>query len=1737
MPKSYRLRTKIGVDQSIRVNIEQDFDFLEVLSLKLRQEDVYTRFCADYGVVIGRVVANGGYGIPNANVSVFVPVENMDLNDPVISSLYPYKSPEEKNEDGFRYNLLPYVQEYGGHTPTGTFPTRQDVISRQEVLEIYEKYYKFSVKTNESGDFMIVGVPLGLQKVVLDLDLSNMGCFSLRPQDLIRMGRGVQDQFNGSQFKSSSDLSSLPQIVNQVKDVDVASFWGQEDLCNIGITRVDFDLRDLNIELEPTAVFMGSIFSTPNNQMLRKNCKPKTEQGDLCGLVTGPGEILAIRQTIDVDINGDPILEQYFLPNGGKVIDDEGTFVTEVPMNLDYIFTNEFGEEVISNDPSIGIPTKSKYRFKVKYQSDDNGPAVSNNIFNPIKGEIIRGNFLVPQIREYGWNGTTTNPGIDPSNLSNTATVSLNFNNPNEVETRLITVPSNASVEVLTSPDAENIETYVNGQLRTEAWIDFPNGGILEIRVTKRNNLGTFTPVNLDYVLYDYRYSQFQKSYAFSLDWNEYANKSVAINCEDFFYEMVYNKVYTTAQLIEEYRKGSGRARFLGIKEIIDRGCESTTNKFPTNDGVRNFDFLYFLFNIIISLLTPVIIALIPITHLLALLWPILKWVLVIFLSGFLGYLTFSYGLAAVSAFPSVGLIILFGVIAILFGVVTGLFIAKVAPLIVKFNFKSFGLPMMTYPDCLACECGSDDLPDDEITDGFPGGSDPTEGQEIRKYTVWDNGGPSILAPLNNPSTWGVLGGEPTNTLPLGVDPDEYSGNSSRQNAKYSADLWGVRYALAGYPEPNSNYYGAPIVRRYSDGNRQRSSKFYLSKEVTTAQSMNLMNMRSRYFNDPYNTTNGQNIIQTTVGNNPSFTDNLVIMLVNVGSSLNQGDILSFNNVNNIQDLNYSATTNPVNQFGSQSITGTTALSVTKSLTYLDANGQTQTINLNLSASTTEKEYLFKTGVEYFQVLNSMTLQQAIGLVNNNNGLLWTHLVRTNRIPYYNPSSNRSSFFDVDPLQIISNISDNFRLVFMVRGVDVWSDKQYIKYDLSRIFGYPTFNSEVKVEGDFYLNVPVQASTTSNSKWVPEEHTVSYSNSSVFHEPFNFNVDPLSYSLVSTPNLRYYSSLGNNTLFRAASGEKRISDFISNSNGAYLTNTRNVIKLDNGQSQFIVNGGTLIGSDRINNITSSVNDIANLNATVFSPRYPSINVNISGPNPKLVMRSDRLPTSDVERVNRNNSMVFHLNPNFAIYKVGGDTLSVLTQNSFDSSDASEDYADEYGNNPQINSVTSTFSCGEMIPLSCYQVNTITNTITVNPNCPDNTDPERVVNGCYRILEKPYVVGIGRDLQNFSEWKARFRFTFGACRNVISLTFVNNWVNGALYMYSFQKDDIYGNDPNDTKFLTTPDYEFCEDTIVYQEINNSFFYRSSPYNSNASKFTGKLPPQKNSGEYYRGQNKVMLGAPTTVMDMGPRDEFLQQICFNPDYQGYIVDNITSTSYKDTSDLLQTFFISRLTNSTFLQNLVGFGNASISSLFSRENQRLDGDLTQLMSINSEFGVTPYMGNNYPSNALYFDLNRKPNMGVFFSANTVNRDLITPGRVTFRDNQIFLTNLYGFRDQEVPFHPWNIKSNNNVIFGNEYNDWKYKTPTNNIDTIKYQTVDRLNSSYTFPSNISTPTTEKPGFIYNSKISGENIELDDVIQRDISKMKLLVGAPYHFYFGLRIGKSAMNKYIDKYMFNQEIL
>lgn len=86
--KSFRIRTNILKDSHVSLQLTQDYDLLEILSLKIRQIEDYKVHMSNYGVIVGRVLANDGFGVPNAKVSVFIPIENIDLSNSDITNLY-----------------------------------------------------------------------------------------------------------------------------------------------------------------------------------------------------------------------------------------------------------------------------------------------------------------------------------------------------------------------------------------------------------------------------------------------------------------------------------------------------------------------------------------------------------------------------------------------------------------------------------------------------------------------------------------------------------------------------------------------------------------------------------------------------------------------------------------------------------------------------------------------------------------------------------------------------------------------------------------------------------------------------------------------------------------------------------------------------------------------------------------------------------------------------------------------------------------------------------------------------------------------------------------------------------------------------------------------------------------------------------------------------------------------------------------------------------------------------------------------------------------------------------------------------------------------------------------------------------------------------------------------------------------------------------------------------------------
>jgi hypothetical protein len=1862
MPKSYRIRTEVGVDKYINVNLEQDWESLEVLSLKILANDVYTRMCADYGVVVGRVFVNNGFGLPNARVSVFIPLDDADELNPVISELYPYKTITETNEDGYRYNLLPKLPSYRGHQSTGSFPNVSDVLMDDSYIEVYDKYYRFTVKTNESGDFMIFGVPVGNQTIVMDVDLSDIGCFSLSPQDLIQQGLATESQVNGSTFKSSTNLRELPQIKNLVFDVDVSPFWGDPDLCQVAITRVDFDLTKLaNINIQPTSIFMGSIISTTDDDALKVSCKPKNNTGNLCELVAGPGEVLAIRHTINSDNQGLPILEQYQIEQEGKVIDQDGTYLLNVPMNLDYVFTNEFGQQVLSDDPSKGIPTKGRYRFKFKWQNEQG-----------LQGSFQRANFLVPNVREYGWSNYTVDPLTTflPSTYSYTLGVGV-------VTGSTVVFATGQGLADPTTTNVQSYIIYINGQPYTGTLnaIEITPGTQLQIVA---NPVDPSQPQVITFKQYPQALFDLYRSYAFSTDWDDYVNKQEAIDCEDTFYEFQYNKVYTTAMFLDRYKNGIGRAKHLGIKEIDNRTCKSTVNTFPVNDIIRNFDPIFFIFNVLVNILTFPILVLLFVAHFIALIWPVLKYLL-LFLGPYIVYQGVSAGIDlgyyigtllnfAPLGGPVISIATILQIVAqgfrVIIQVAAGLaFTYFYTKFLIENtqngridNFPRIGLPMIAYPDCTSCDC---DCGTASMEDDFDANTLAQEQQNIQNglqnpdsglgYDVTLAQSNSIIAPVNSPGSYDIAHPNFENDA-NGDDPFQCGNTGGYKSFETLLGQNDIDIAVAvkaaidfkrivsGYDvlsstDPNKLFNNeeyllhAPQPFLWSAnkiGGGVSDERFFAYPKTTTfPQQLNQFNTRDKYFS-------GVNQIKTTV--NPSsgstpFFDQVVVVLMNSGTaaSITPGGLCSF------QDPNYmdsgsqfrmrNLTGATLNQFSNNAITGLTTTGVTTyTVNYANPTNPNGTSNSSsiifinqpqvsqvAGSATQEQSYLqFPTDVEYYQLLTGFTVTDFINASLGTSGYYKSSYLEHNvQFDYPLCSGNNvpvcpsfGTYTIQDVLYTMPNWQ-NYEVCIFVRGVDPHTSQQTISYDISKIFGNTSFNGNVVVTGNYYLNVPIQSSTVVQK---PQTHnTTTNNNVKLYFPSYNFtitppNVNPNNYSAF-TSNLPYfYLSTDDSPSYTSAPGWLNISTQTQGSPFVYVdASSQYTLPINQLNPTTYVGGGAFLGWVGNNSFSSNMlTDTAisddnqkkqyyNTNAgyfqqqfscggngnlsSLYSPAYYNqsyspINFNNSL---RIIMRSDRLPTSTrVENgANPATGFALHQNNNFTVYATNGQ-LESPTINSGGDLVNGESF-DETG---PVSGLTSTLTCEGMVPLECYSGSG--NNVGVVPSGQCSIPTNRMINGCYCLLNKKYVKEYGSDVRLFLEWKVRFTMNFAACRGVFAQVFQNNWVNGVLYMFNFNKRLTFGVNP------LIPNYDYCTDVIVFDDINNSFYYRSSPWNKNIQEFIGKNKPQTNplipqslSTFPGFGYNDRQIQFPTTLVDLGPRDYFINEICCSAGEGGfgsYYANQLKSTSYQDNADIIQLGFLSRILNEGVRQRILPIGQGQnntegkgIEQFFNstRGGYRIDGDWAQMLSINSEWKVLPFITENllgpnandyiffgdnyYPATPPSGANDVKPVLGLFFQTPQENlryRKIESPGIETYSFNPL-IQNYYGYsKSQVVPNYKWSLKQSNpsQNIFGTEDNNWYTNVVGQGFFKKKYQDLD-----FTTLGEKYVTSTTNLGYIANYTLAGvpEPLIPPSVVNQgqpigSVSQ-SVVVGAPYHFYFGLNNGKTALNRFYKLYVATTE--
>jgi hypothetical protein len=566
----------------------------------------------------------------------------------------------------------------------------------------------------------------------------------------------------------------------------------------------------------------------------------------------------------------------------------------------------------------------------------------------------------------------------------------------------------------------------------------------------------------------------------------------------------------------------------------------------------------------------------------------------------------------------------------------------------------------------------------------------------------------------------------------------------------------------------------------------------------------------------------------------------------------------------------------------------------------------------------------------------------------------------------------------------------------------------------------------------------------------------------------------------------------------------------------------------------------------------------NYYSRIYNTTGNTINFSLGNINPsdnpnggyKTVMRGDRLPTSTNVEEYCCNAMVLQKNFNFQIYLIPEDGVFDISSSqgssaSAGSGDLQYTYADLVGS-PAINRVFDSFTCNGSVNLECYGCSNGTINIAGH-SCQEYLGETIFEFGCYRFITTIFL-SLGNDWLLMFEWIARNMVMLGACRNVFSHRFVNNWVNGTLYAFPF-KNEIGAYTSPTSATPNQPRFKFCgvgidvlgqaDGVLIYHNQTKNFYYRATPYNTTTNEF-----------EQISRDN---MGFPTTIMDLGPRADYLQELVMSDDYDGYVANRLDSSSFVTVDDILNLFIVSRFIDQTFLKSLLGslnilayFSNNRANDGVGGTKLMIDADYAQLISINSELGVAPFLSSNYPDNPpgqqnpIFFYCNNV--LGIFFSSDTQLRDYITPKRTIINPSGTSVGNCtfnnFPVYSQRVPLSQWYIKDTN-YIFGLQSNNWDFTFDGNKVFSHKYQSLDRLNqNSRYFRTDNTNENQYYKGYIYavkNVLLPVPHIELSasklDWEKNPPDAQLVTTGAPFHFYFGLRRGASAFDRFRLKWI------
>jgi hypothetical protein len=889
------------------------------------------------------------------------------------------------------------------------------------------------------------------------------------------------------------------------------------------------------------------------------------------------------------------------------------------------------------------------------------------------------------------------------------------------------------------------------------------------------------------------------------------------------------------------------------------------------------------------------------------------------------------------------------------------------------------------------------------------------------------------------------------------------------------------------------------------------------SNYIPFGERINNFNLRQKYFS-------GLNRISVSFDmNSTKHYDNTLVLIYD--APLDPGSLLTFVNPLITKDVNATYTGNTGGYVRGISGTPLNPGVSTYNVEYCDPNNQLSNLSVSyvLSTGSTLTNYKYPSDVEYYQVITGLTVAQASTMWDTTTGGLLPNVMNSGTVVIYTETSGATVTTYNSPEYKISDLFESFSekyIVILQRGVDPYSPTYTNKYGLGKLFGLAN-EDDLTITANTRLNIPIQKLPNSTIS------VQSFNSQDDIFYPSHFfkggidgsSVPGQSWSAFTTGVVGFYGSYDALTTpqFSDVTNVNGVNCLVtSTGNDTWTSGLNEPAKYETSED---LSGGAYYYVDGSNNFsTTKITYFSN----VLLPSLTANPMSIST-RTKNVMRTDRLPSSDVlDGFSWSyNPSLLQQNLGFAVYLITDDGSTIQATNYGGGATIStQDIEDQYAS---INVFDSLNTCKDIVSLGCYEG--IGTDFRVNTTC---ANKDAVIGGCYQFLKRP-LLDIPKDIRNFNEWAFRWRFFYALCQGVLSQSFVNNWINGGLYMYPIQVDTYFDRQNKPKAPL------FCKDLIYFDKNTNNFYYRSSPYNQFTNKFIGKIANQ--TGHI----NKLNLLSPTTIMNLGFKDSFYNEVILGQgDTAAYVMQELNPTSYADPSDLINLFVISRITDEGFWKRMLGNltkvtspVDTGINQLFTRPQLRIDADLAQLISINSEFGVTKFSPQYYqfisgetgpvevagtPSN---------PVIEVWFSSTTQDlqsKDFLTPGRIDFRgeNNVGYYPYPYGIKSQVVPFYQWKLTTTN-TIFGSELNNWA----TDYVDIVQgksYQSLDRLTNYFQSLSAPSNNDTYKRGYIFSVSVNGNYSETGAASSR------FIVGAPFHFYFGVIKGETSLDKFKTKY-------